>query len=108
MSTAMRLSEAVTKEELRELRRKSDLRALATLTWNWALIAGAFAIAILWPNPLTILAGIVILAGRQLGLGIINHDCAHHAFFKSPKVDEFVGHYLAGAPMNIPLPPYRA
>ena len=31
----MRLSEAVTREELRELRRKSDLRALATLVCAW-------------------------------------------------------------------------
>ncbi|HAQ76803.1 MAG TPA: fatty acid desaturase, partial [Hyphomonas sp.] len=40
---------------------KSDLRALATLVWNWGLIIAAFAVAIIWPNPLTILAGILIL-----------------------------------------------
>jgi fatty acid desaturase len=108
VTNQLKLSDVLTKDELRELRQKSDLRALATLSWNWALIAAAFAAAIIWPNPLTILAGIIILGGRQLGLGIINHDCAHHAFFKSPKVDEFVGHYLVGAPMNISLPAYRA
>ena len=74
MSNTMKLSEALTKDELRELRKKSDLRALATLVWNWGLIIAAFAVAIIWPNPLTILAGILILGGRQLGLGIINHD----------------------------------
>lgn len=36
MSAKMKLSEAITKEELRELRKKSDIRALATLSWNWA------------------------------------------------------------------------
>ena len=74
MSNTMKLSEALTKDELRELRKKSDLRALATLVWNWGLIIAAFAVAIIWPNPLTILAGILILGGRQLGWGIINHD----------------------------------
>ncbi|MBL4878532.1 MAG: fatty acid desaturase family protein [Hyphomonas sp.] len=108
MPTTMKLSEAVTKEELRELRKKSNLRAFGTVAWNWGLIVAAFAVAILWTNPMTIAAGILILGGRQLGLGIINHDCAHHALFKSPKLDEFVGHWIAGAPMNISLPAYRA
>ena len=108
MANELKLSDALTKDELRDLRRKSDVRALASFVFTWGLIAGAFAMAIIWPNPLTILAGIGILGGRQLALGVINHDCAHHAFFKSPKVDEFVGHYLVGAPMNISLPAYRA
>ncbi|MCA8899012.1 MAG: fatty acid desaturase family protein [Hyphomonas sp.] len=108
MANELKLSDALTKDELRDLRRKSDVRALASFVFTWGLIAGAFAMATIWPNPLTILAGIGILGGRQLALGVINHDCAHHAFFKSPKVDEFVGHYLVGAPMNISLPAYRA
>lgn len=108
MNTLMKLSDALTKDELRELRQKSDLKAFITLTWNWVLIAAAFAIAIIWTNPLTILLGVLILGGRQLGLGIINHDCAHHAFFKNKAVDDFVGHWIVGAPMNISLPAYRA
>ena len=104
----MKLSDALSKEEVQSLREKSDLRALAPLSWNWGLIAAAFAMAIIWPNPLTIILGILILGGRQLGLGIINHDCAHHSFFRKPAVDEFVGHWLAGAPMNISLAAYRA
>lgn len=108
MTELMKLSDALSKDELRELRQKSDIKALATLTWNWGLIVAAFAIAIIWTTPLTILLGILILGGRQLGLGIINHDCAHHAFFKNKSVDDFVGEYLAGAPMNISLAAYRA
>ncbi len=92
MQSLAKISDVLSKDELNMLRQKSDLKALATLVWNWGLIAAAFAIAIVWPNPLTILLGILILGGRQLGLGIINHDCAHHAFFKSKAVDDFVGH----------------
>lgn len=108
MQQGMKLSQALSKSELRAFQKKSDIRALGSFLFNWGLIAFAFAIAIVWPNPLTILAGIVILGGRQLGLGVINHDCAHHAFFKNPKVDEFVGHWFAGAPMNTSLKAYRA
>lgn len=108
MTELMKLSDALTKQEMRDLREKSNFRALATLAWNWGLIVAAFAVAIVWTNPLTIGLGIVILGGRQLGLGIINHDCAHHAFFKSRKVDDFVGEWVVGAPMNISLAAYRA
>lgn len=108
MANTMKLSGALSKDELRALRRKSDLRAGLSLAWTWGLIAFAFAIAVIWPNPLTILFGIILLGGRQLALGVINHDCAHHAFFKNPKVDDFVGHWICGAPMNISLPVYRA
>ncbi|MGB3624631.1 MAG: fatty acid desaturase family protein [Henriciella sp.] len=104
----MKLSDALSKDELRQLRQKSDLKAFITLAWNWGLIAAAFAIAIIWTNPFTILLGVLILGGRQLGLGIINHDCAHHAFFKHRAVDDFVGHWIVGAPMNISLHAYRA
>ncbi|RIJ24581.1 fatty acid desaturase [Henriciella barbarensis] len=108
MQQGMKLSQALSKSELRAFQKKSDLRALGGLAFNWGMIVFAFAIAINWPNPVTILAGIILLGGRQLGLGVVNHDCAHHAFFKSPKVDEFVGHWLAGAPMNTSLKAYRA
>lgn len=104
----LKLSDVLTKDELRELSKKSDARALASLFWTWALIVGAFAMAILWTNPLTILLGIALLGGRQLALGVINHDCAHHAFFKSQKLDDFVGHYIVGGPMNISLYAYRS
>ena len=108
MSQQLRLADVLSKDELRTLQKKSDVKALMSLAWNWGLICFAFAIAIVWPNPLTVLAGILLLGGRQLGLGIINHDCAHYAFFKNNKIDDFAGHWLVGAPMNIPLAAYRA
>ncbi len=108
MANTLKLSDVLSKDELSALREKSDLRALASLVWTWGLIAGAFAMAIVWTNPATILFGIIILGGRQLALGVMNHDCAHHAFFRNPKVDEFVGHWLCGAPINTSLHAYRA
>ena len=73
MQSLAKISDVLSKDELNALRQKSDLKALATLVWNWGLIVAAFAIAIIWPNPLTILVGIMLLGGRQLVLGIINH-----------------------------------
>lgn len=108
MSNTLKLSDALSKEELTGLRKKSDLKAAVTLLWTWGLIVGAFALAIVWTNPLTILLGIIVIGGRQLGLGIINHDCAHSAFFKNKSVNEFVGQWLAAVPINSSLAGYRA
>lgn len=107
MSNSLKLSDVLSKAELRSLQKKSNLQALRTLSWNWLLIGLAFAMAIVWTNPLTIVLGVLILGSRQLGLGIINHDCAHYSFFKSKAADDFVGEWLAGAPMNISLVRYR-
>ena len=108
MSPPLKLSDALSKDELSSLRRKSDFKAAVTLLWTWGLIVAAFAIAIAWTNPFTIILGIVILGGRQLGLGIINHDCAHSAFFKNKAVNEFAGQWLAAVPINSSLAGYRA
>ncbi len=102
-----RYSDVLSREELTELKRSSDAVGLCTLAVNWGLIAAAFALAILWPNPLTILAAVLIIAGRQLGLGIITHDCAHSALFRTRWLNEFAGHWLAAVPMNSSLPLYR-
>ncbi len=107
MATSLKLSDCISNDELRELRRPSNWRAIFSLIFNWAVIASALAIAIIWPNPITIVLGILILGGRQLGLGILNHDCAHGAFFTRRKMNDFVGHWLCGAPLNTSLYAYR-
>ncbi|QNE32326.1 fatty acid desaturase family protein [Sphingomonas sp. NBWT7] len=106
--TAARFTDVLSRDEIAALTRMSDWRGAWTVAVNWALIAGAFALAAAWPNPLTIVLAILVLAGRQLGLGIIVHDCAHHALFRSRRLNERVGQWLAGVPMNTSLAKYRS
>lgn len=108
MSNELRLNEILSPEERREIIAKSDLRAWWMTFVNLAMIAGAFAMAVIWPNPFTIILGILILGGRQLGLGVINHECAHHAFFTSKWMNDFVGHWVSGGPINSSVYSYRA
>jgi len=103
----MKLSDYLSRGELVALNRRSDLRAWWAFAANWGLIALAFALVIVWPNPLTLVVAVLVLAGRQLGLGILVHDCAHHALFRSTRMNETVGQWLAGWPMNISLADYR-
>ena len=103
----MKISDYLSREELVALNRRSDLRAWWAFVVNWGLIAGAFALVVRWPNPLTVPIAVLVIAGRQLGLGILVHDCAHHALFRSARMNEIVGQALAGWPMNISLSAYR-
>ncbi|OJU17946.1 MULTISPECIES: fatty acid desaturase family protein [unclassified Sphingomonas] len=103
-----RFTDFLSKDELAQLTRTSNAWGWWTLAVNWALIAGAFALAIAWPNPLTIVLAVLVIAGRQLGLGIIVHDCAHHALFSGRRLNETVGQWLAAVPMMSSLPKYRS
>lgn len=103
----MKITDYLARDELAVLTRRSDMLAWWAFAVNWGLIAGAFTIAIAWPNPLTIVAAILIIAARQLGLGILVHDCAHHALFAERRTNERVGQWFAGTPINLSLPGYR-
>ena len=108
MTNKVKLSDYLSKEELTHFSAANDLRAWGIFFTTWGMIAGAFAMAIIWPNPLTFLLAILILGGRQLGLGVINHDCAHYAFFSNKKLNDFVGHWLSGSAINTSVHAYRA
>lgn len=102
----MKVTEVLTKDELRYFTTRSDRAGALTVALNWASIAAIFAMMALWPNPLTILLGIILFGGRHLGLAVLMHDSAHRSLFKSDGANRFVGHWLAGAPVWIDLDEY--
>ena len=107
MKHAPAIGDYITTGEVAALSTKSDARAAATLLFQAGLAVAAFAVEILWPNPLTILGAIVILGGRIQAFGIITHDCAHGAFFRTPRLNTFVGKWVSGAAAHVPLDLYR-
>ncbi|MGK0223656.1 MAG: fatty acid desaturase [Limisphaerales bacterium] len=89
----------LTEVELRQVTAKSDLRGLWVLLCQWSLLLGIFAVVAIWPNPATIVAGIVLLGGRQLGFFIITHEAGHRTLFKSPTLNRWVSTWLT-SPMD--------
>jgi fatty acid desaturase len=86
---------------------KSDRTAWRMLACNWGLIASAFALVMYTPAWYTVLIAMIIVGGRQLGLGILTHECAHRSFVTSPLLGEWIGNWLCGAPMLVDLAVYR-
>ena len=97
----------LTQEEKKELRQASDVKAWAGFATTWGLIMAAMTMVAIFPNPLTIILALFIIGGRQLALGILLHECSHRSWFRSAKMNDWAGHWLAGIPMLVPMHFYR-
>ncbi len=85
-------------EEFAAISARSDLKAWWLVFCNYAIVAATFAVMAWWPNPVTILAGVIVLGGRQLGFGVITHECGHGTLFSSRRLNDLVGEWLGAAP----------
>jgi fatty acid desaturase len=97
----------LSKDELKPFLIRSNRLALQGLLVNYGLILLAFTLPALWFNPITLLASLILLGNRQLGLGILMHDCAHNAFFETKVLNQRVGEWLCAAPILAQFDGYR-
>jgi len=98
---------ALSRDEVDALLRVSDLRGLASLALDWALIAAAFALVYVRPNPLTVLLALFVIGGRQLGLAILMHEAAHRTLLRDRRLNDWVGNWLCAYPVWGDIHPYR-
>lgn len=93
----MNIQDVLTRDEIDEIGRRDNLRAAWVVACNFVIFTAIFAAMAIWPNPLTILLGIVLLGGRQLGFAVLVHECGHGTFFDSKKLNEVIGDWLGAA-----------
>ena len=91
----MDINEILTKEALAEVTEKSDLMAWWMVFCQWAAVIGIFVVVAVWTNPLTILAGTLLLGGRHLGFGVLAHDCGHKSLFRTAMAERNGGELAA-------------
>jgi len=101
------LSHLLTPAQWTILRQRSSRHGAWALTFNWGVIVLAFALAIAWPTVPGVVLAMLLLGGRQLGLGILMHDCAHRSLMASEEANEVVGDWLCAAPVFADLAVYR-
>ena len=101
-------ADILSREEIAEFTRASDARGALELFFTWGIIALTFAICIRFPHPLTYVAAVIVLGGRQLALAILMHECSHHSLFATRRLNEWVGRWLCAAPIWNQLDLYRA
>lgn len=107
MKQAPDIYDYLERDEIARLSEKSDARALGTLALQLALFIAAFALAIAWSNPFSIVLAILLIGGRIQAFGVLTHDCAHGSLFRSPWLNRFVGRWIVGAAGHVPLEAYR-
>lgn len=100
-------SDILTSEEQHRLRQRSDRMGFWMLFTAWATIMAFAALYTMMPNVLTFMAAIIIIGSRQLGLSILMHEASHGLLFRTRKLNETLGHFLAAAPLLISMAEYR-
>jgi fatty acid desaturase len=102
----VKISEYLDREEIAAFTAKSDAQAWRLVIANWLAIAAIFAVVGRYPNPLTILLAIPLLAGRQLGLAVLTHEAGHRTLFRTPWLNDVVGQWLCALPVFNDMPSY--
>lgn len=97
----------ISREELAQVRARSDWIGVALVAHAWAVIFGCMALLAFIPDPLIWLIGIVLVGGRQLGLAILMHDAAHGVLTNNRRLNDFLGQVLCAWPVAAELYGYR-
>ncbi len=108
MSRPRRATDVLSAGEIRAFTRASDRAGWIAVIGTWASIAAIFAVAALWPNPLTIAGALVLMGGRHLALAVLFHESAHRSLFASRRLGDWIGRWLCAAPEGNDLARYRA
>jgi fatty acid desaturase len=99
--------DVLSKEELADLRTLEDWRSWASVLTDWGLVFAGFALVAWWPNPLTIVAALLVIGARQLGFAVLMHEAAHFSLFSDKRVNDFVASWLCAYPVWSDLYAYR-
>ena len=73
----------------------------------WAVIIGAGALFIAWPNPVSYLIAVMLIGTRQLGLAILEHEAAHGTLHPNANLNDWMAEWLCGGPVGGSLKRYR-
>jgi fatty acid desaturase len=112
--TRQKVSLLFTRDEIKQLTARSDLRGAWAVLSTWALLAGAFAVLawaadqpLRWAIP-AFVVGLSVIAGRQLCLAILMHDAAHGTLFKTRWFNQVLADWACARPIWNDLSKYRA
>lgn len=89
---------ALPKDVVQRLARRSPMRATLAILNDVAAIAAAIALALaFWPDPLVVVAAVVVIGTRQHALFVIAHDAAHYLLYERRWLNDLAGRACATA-----------
>jgi fatty acid desaturase len=101
------VSDILTREEIQAFSERSDARGGWAVLSTWLTIAAAFAVLAWLPHPLTFVAVVVFLGGRQLALVVLMHEAAHRTLFRRQWLNDVATDWLCARPVWTDVARYR-
>jgi fatty acid desaturase len=105
--TPRKVTDYLTREEIRALVTPTNLEGASAVAGTWFLIAAAMALVAWLPHPLTVLVALILIGGRQLGLAVLMHECAHRSLFRTRSLNDWIGKWLCAEPVWQHVDKYR-
>ncbi len=88
--------QALPKELIQELTRRSAWRATAAILHDVAVLAAAIGAALyFWPNPLVIAVAVIVVGTRQHALFVVAHESAHYLLYGNRRLNDLAGRACA-------------
>ena len=103
-----KVTDYLSREEIRTLVTPTNREGWLALAITWSIIGFAMILAAWFPHPATIILALILIGGRQLGLAILMHECAHRSLFRTRALNDWVGKWLCAEPVWQHLAQYRA
>ena len=94
----MNISDVMSAAEIERITRRNNVKGAWAILCQWLGVVAIFVFVAVWTNPLTVIIGILLLGGRQLGFGILQHECGHKTLFSTPRLNQLVGDWLVSPP----------
>ncbi|MGE5453090.1 MAG: fatty acid desaturase family protein [Acidobacteriota bacterium] len=109
-----KVGEIFTSAEILALTKRSNWRGAWAVASTWGVVALAFAAMAwaahhldTWQAAIVVLAGMVVIAGRQLALAILMHEASHGTLFKTKWCNDVLVDWLCARPIWNDLAKYR-
>jgi fatty acid desaturase len=100
-------ADLLSRDEIRAFTRPSNAGGAVAVAGSWLVIAAVFAVLARWPHPLTLVAAVIVLGGRQLALAVMMHEAAHGTLFRTRWLNETLTDWLCAAPVWSDVTRYR-
>ncbi len=102
-----KVTDVLSREELRDLTARSDLAGAAAVAWNWGFTLACLGGLARWPGPLSFVLVVILLGGRQLGFAVLAHEAAHRTLFRRRWFNDVLANWLCGYPVWTDVTRYR-
>lgn len=84
----------------------SSWRSTLAVAQTLAMLAAAIAIAVVWWNPLAVIAMVIVIGTQQHALFVLAHEAAHYRLYANRRLNDFVGRAV-GTISGISMCTYR-